>query len=673
MKKIEILAPAGNIENGYSAISAGCDAIYGGLEFANARQRAKNFSLSEYKKMLDYCREKNVKFYLAMNTLLRTEEIEKITDLLKKIDLPDAVIAADLGLMIRLKELFPSLAVHASTQFGAYSLNDIKFLESIGASRAILSRELTLDEIKYIKGNSSIELEVFVFGTQCTMFSGQCLWGGLVTECSGNRGKCNGMCRDFYSSAGVTGQLMYPRDLEIGNHIKLLEEIGVTSAKIEGRLRPGSEIKHIIETIRSDSLTECYSSYLSGALPVRGMFCSVNPRVRYTKEFSERYSGNDLLLYKGRYVYGNEIDDHSECHYIKTVYHRPITDGVNISVKLKYEERTLKTVSFISTFGEKKLIPVNNRNTEKIKVCDLCGMILKALQYNVYELISEVPDLETADADIDVIHEICTSINEQCRSEYHEVQGKNTIFIDRSEFIIETNKAEDIIDFSNGGYENFIFDIESEEELAKALSLTQNIVYKLPVLDFKGDVERTVRKLAGKSVMLTKISQLMFLKKYGFKNAAADYSVNCWNEQSIALLKKHGVAEVTIHPELELEHSIKSIEKSGLTPCVIIAGNIPLGFSRACFGELNICSHKCNETIRMKNISKGYDVFVDCSNDYGFRTLYRDGTDVAFSCEGTFKKRILISRFSEKLKNEFLKNDVITINNPNYLYRRNVK
>lgn len=673
MKKIEILAPAGTIEKGYSAISAGCDAIYGGLEFANARQRAKNFSLPEYKKMLDHCREKNVKFYLAMNTLLRTEEIEKIIDLLKKIDLPDAIIAADPGLMIRLKDLFPSLAVHASTQFGAFSLNDIKFLESIGVSRAILSRELTLDEIKYLKDNSNIELEVFVFGTQCTMFSGQCLWGGLVTECSGNRGKCNGMCRDFYSSAGVTGQLMYPRDLEIGNHIKLLEQIGVTSAKIEGRLRPESEIKHIIETVKSDSITESYSSYLSGTLPVKGMFRSVNPRVRYTKEFSDRYTGNDLLLHNGRYVYGNEVNDHSKCHYIKTLYHRPITDGVNISVKLKYEERTLKTVSFINTFGEKKLISVNNRNTEKIKAYELCSMMLKSLQYNVYELISEVPDLETVYADIDAVHNICVSINEQCRSEYHEVRGKNTIFADRSAFIIQTNKAADIIDFSNGGYENFIFEIESEEELEKVLPLTQSIVYKLPILDFKGTVDQAVRKLAGKNVMLTKISQLMLLKKYHFKNVTVDYSVNCWNEQSIALLKKYGASEVTIHPELELNYSIKTIEKNGLTPCVIIAGNIPLGFSRACFSELNICNHTCNETIRMKNISKGYEVFVDCSNDYGFRTLYRDGTDVAFSCEGTFKKRILISHFSEKLKNEFLKNDVITINNPNYLYRRSVK
>ena len=317
MKKIEVLAPAGSIEQGYSAILAGCDAIYGGLEFGNARQRAKNFSLPEYKKMLDYCRRKKVKFYLTINTLLRTDESEKTINVLNEIELPDAIIVADIGLMIMLKKHFPSLPLHASTQFGASSLYDIKFLESIGVSRAILSRELILDEIRYIKENSQIELEVFIFGTQCTMFSGQCLWGGLITESSGNRGECNGMCRDFYSSAGITGQLMYPRDLEIGNHIKILEQIGITSAKIEGRLRPESEIKNVIKTIKSDCLHESYSSYLSGKLPVREMFNSVNPRVRYSKESSDIYTGHDLLFHKNRYIYGSDICDYSECNYIK--------------------------------------------------------------------------------------------------------------------------------------------------------------------------------------------------------------------------------------------------------------------------------------------------------------------------------------------------------------------
>lgn len=673
MKKIEILAPAGTIEKGYSAIASGCDAIYGGLEIGNARQRARNFSLIEYKKMLDHCREKKVKFYLTLNILMRTEEIDDIIELLKQIDLPDALIVADLGLMLSIKENFPDLPIHASTQFGASTLEDVRFLESIGASRAILSRELTVDEIKHIKDNTNIELEVFVYGTQCTMFSGQCLWGGLITECSGNRGKCNGMCRDFYRSGGSVGQLMYQRDLEIGNHIKILEQIGVTSAKIEGRLRSESEIKAVISAIRSDTFSEGYSSYLSNQLPVKGMFHAVNPRIRYSAASSDKYTGNDLLICNNEYIHGNDICDYSDCKYIKTVYSKPLINGANIALKLKYQNRTLKTVSFINTSGERELIPIKNATVNKISVNELCKHILDLIKYNVYELISEVPDAETVKVDIEEINAICNDINIKCNKKNKEVAAENNITIDRSTFIIQTNKAADIVDFSNCGYKNFIFEIESEKEFEKALSLTQDITFKLPVLDFSGKLNSLMKKLVDRKIMLTRSTQMVFLEKYKYKYISADYTINCWNEQSLKFLKNAGISAVAVHPELELNYSVESIKKCDLDPQIIIAGKIPIGFTRACFGELNICDHRCNNSIKMKNTDKNYELDIDCSGALGFRTVYRNGIDIAFSSHGKFKKRIIISKFSEELKNQFIKNDHIEIKNPNYLYRRNVK
>lgn len=179
---MEILALTGSIEQGYPAIEAGCDAIYGGLKIGNARRRAKNFTLNEYSQILNYCKSKNVKFYLTLNTLLRSDELTEILDIFKSIELPDAVIVADIGWIHAFLETFPSLPIHASMQFGTSSLNDVLFLESIGVTRAVLNRELTFDEIKYIKENSHIELEIFVFGTQCALFSGQCLWSGLICE-----------------------------------------------------------------------------------------------------------------------------------------------------------------------------------------------------------------------------------------------------------------------------------------------------------------------------------------------------------------------------------------------------------------------------------------------------------------------------------------------------------
>jgi len=598
--------------------------------------------------------------------------LTEILDILKSIELPDAVIVADIGLIHALLETIPSLPIHASTQFGTSSLNDVLFLESIGVTRAILSRELTFDEIKYIKENSHIELEVFVFGTQCALFSGQCLWGGLICESSGNRGKCNGMCRDFYKCNNLIGQFFYPRDLEIGKHIERLDKIGICSAKIEGRLRPAAEIAKVIKTIRNGHLIEGYSSYLSNKLPVKGMFHSVNPRVRFSGEFSEYYTEHDLLYWNERYIYGDQTDNYADCSYIKTVYNKPLVDGANISLKLKYDERVLNTISYVNVFGEKKLIPLEHRKTTSIEVKQLCGLLQKHIHKNIYELISEVPDVVMIQVDLDEILKVCNCINEECNQEYSIVVADNTLQADLS-LIIQTDKVQDIIAFSDKGYNHFVFEINSEREFELALELTQDIVFQLPILDFNQQIENIVNRLENRKIMMTKSTQLSALEKHNFQMITADYTMNCWNEQSLIFLKKYGVKEITIHPELELDYSLNLIQKACLIPQVIIAGKIPIGFMRGCFRELNICDQKCNGNIEMRNINKGYDLEIDCNSYLEYRTVYCGGIDMTYSDKGEFKKRILISKISEELKMDILNMGSVLVETPNYLYRRNVK
>ena len=669
---MEILAPAGSIEQGYAAIEAGCDAIYGGLKIGNARQRAKNFTLNEYSQILNYCKSQNIKFYLTMNTLLRSNELTEILDIFKSIELPDAVIVADIGLIHTLLKTFPSLPIHASTQFGASSLNDVLFLESIGVTRAVLSRELTFDEIKCIKENSHIELEVFVFGTQCALFSGQCLWGGLICESSGNRGKCNGMCRDFYKCNNLIGQLFYPKDLEIGKHIERLDKIGVCSAKIEGRLRPATEIEKVIKTIRNGYLIEGYSSYLSNKIPVKGMFHFANPRVRFSGECSEYYTEHDLLYQNEKYVYGDQTDDYADSSYVKTVYNKPLADGVNISLKLKYDERVLNTISYVNTFGERKLIPLEHKKTTFIEVKQLCELLQKHIHKNIYELISEVPDAVTIQVDLGEILKVCNYINEECNQEHSAVVVDNTLKADLS-LMIQTDKVQDIIAFSNAGYNHFVFEIKSEREFELALELPQDIVFQLPVLDFNQKLENIVKRLENRKIMVTKITQLLVLEKHNYQKVMADYTMNCWNEKSLIFLKKYGVKEITIHPELELGYSLNLIQKAGLVPQVIIAGKIPIGFMRGCFRELNICDQKCNGNIDMRNINKGYNLEIDCNSYLEYRTVYRGGIDMTYSDKGEFEKRIMISKITEELKMDILNMNSVFIETPNYLYRRNVK
>jgi collagenase-like PrtC family protease len=289
---MELLAPAGNIEQAKGSIDSGADAIYGGLRQWNARARAKNFTLTEYTEVLDYCHSHRARFYLTLNTLLYDHELAELTELFhsSKFTLPDAVIVADIGLIRVLGKEFSNLTLHASTQFGTATVADLRLLEELGVSRAILARELTLKEVEVLRKSTGLELEVFAFGSQCISFSGQCLWAGLLQRGSGNRGYCTGMCRDVYEVQGKQGQFFYPQDINAISILPQLTQAGVQSIKIEGRSRPVEEISKIVQQFRAalnnpTPLPPSYAGYLQNDIPVKGMFHVVNPRTaQYLKD-----------------------------------------------------------------------------------------------------------------------------------------------------------------------------------------------------------------------------------------------------------------------------------------------------------------------------------------------------------------------------------------------------
>ncbi|MDR0550794.1 MAG: U32 family peptidase [Spirochaetaceae bacterium] len=282
---MELLAPAGSMQQAMAGIESGADALYGGLKEWNARNRAVNFSVEEYKILLSKCHKKNVLFYLTINTLLSDEEIDEIRTLFHSgtFVLPDAVIAADVGFIRVLRDDFPDLSIHASTQFGAISLSDILFLEELGVRRAVLARELTLAEIMILRRNTCMELEIFVFGSQCICFSGQCLWASTYKRGSGNRGRCTGMCRDVYRQGNISGQYFYPQDIDASALLSKIHSAGIDSIKIEGRMRPAQETAEIVSKFRTAldgkmRVSSGYGGYLNDNIPVHGMLNAVNPR-----------------------------------------------------------------------------------------------------------------------------------------------------------------------------------------------------------------------------------------------------------------------------------------------------------------------------------------------------------------------------------------------------------
>ena len=194
---MEILSPASNMEHIEVAIDEKANAVYGGLKKWNARNKAINFTTEEYNYLIDELHKNGIKFYLTLNILMLDEEISEVIKFLKNNKLPDAFIVTDVGLINELYKEFPQVPLHFSTQFGIHNLDDIDFIKALNGERAILSRELTLEELNKIKVNTDIETECFIWGSQCLSFSGLCFFGTLINGGGGNRGKCIITCREI--------------------------------------------------------------------------------------------------------------------------------------------------------------------------------------------------------------------------------------------------------------------------------------------------------------------------------------------------------------------------------------------------------------------------------------------------------------------------------------------
>lgn len=260
MKKIELLAPAGNMESLYAAIEAGCDAVYIGGYGYSARSYADNFSNEEIIEAIDYAHMYGVKVYVAVNTLIYETEVESFMnyiDFLHKNNV-DALIIQDLGMLDLVHKTYPNLELHASTQMHIHNLEGVKFAEKLGLSRVVLARETSIDLICKIKNNSNIELEVFGHGALCISYSGQCLMSSLIGGRSGNRGSCVGSCRLPYDLVEKNNNkiinndkyLLSTKDLCSLENIGLLIDSGISSLKIEGRMKRPEYIFLVVSIYR---------------------------------------------------------------------------------------------------------------------------------------------------------------------------------------------------------------------------------------------------------------------------------------------------------------------------------------------------------------------------------------------------------------------------------------
>jgi putative protease len=248
----ELLAPAGSVENYFAAVAAGADAVYLGLQQFNARERAENFTLADLCRILPHARRHKVRVYVTLNTLLTEEDLPPAIALLHQLAplAPDAVIVADLGLLRILRENFPDLAVHVSTQAGCASADAAEQFARIGATRVVLERHLRMPEVKRIAARSPIGVEIFVHGSMCYSYSGKCFFSSFLGGKSGNRGACVQPCRRLYGHDGAEDALFSTRDLSLIESLPELASIGVSAFKIEGRMRSAEYVSAVVGAYR---------------------------------------------------------------------------------------------------------------------------------------------------------------------------------------------------------------------------------------------------------------------------------------------------------------------------------------------------------------------------------------------------------------------------------------
>ena len=379
---IELLAPAGNFDALKAAVNAGADAVYLAGESFGARAYAQNFSRADLTDAVKFAHLRGVKIHVTANTILADDELENFADYIKflrNINV-DAVLVQDLGAAKIIRTVAPELDLHASTQMTIHNLEGVRFLEKLGFSRVVLSRELSLAEIEHIAKNSAIETEIFIHGAICICYSGQCLMSSMIGGRSGNRGRCAQPCRLPYKLVDAAGKnlldnsvgeyLLSPKDF---NTLDLLPQIisaGVDSLKIEGRMKRPEYVATVVKVYRD------YLGKREQGLGNRELAQIFNRD--FTTAYLEKNQGRNFISDKrpnNRGVLIGRVTKIAD-NKITLKTSEKISAGDQLEIWVKVGGRVTFTVENFSTAGD--LCTIETKNLRGVKLHDRAFKIFDA-------------------------------------------------------------------------------------------------------------------------------------------------------------------------------------------------------------------------------------------------------------------------------------------------------
>ena len=585
----ELLSPAGSLQALKAAIEGGADAIYIGASSFNARMNAQNFSDEELAEAISLAHEYGTKVYVAANTLIYDRELDEYLRSAERAYLAgaDALIVADIGAARELKKRIP-IELHASTQLSGHNVRAAIELERAGFSRMVLARETSAEDIAFFCKNSPIESEVFVHGALCVSYSGQCLFSSIVGGRSGNRGECAQPCRLPYGKNGS-----YPlslKDLSLAEHIAELCNMGVSSFKIEGRMKSPEYVRDVTRVWRTllderRNATHSEMEYLARIFSRGG-----HTDAYFTKRVSSSMLGVRSELDKKESATLDKFD--------KITRKLPVSMSATVRrgepMKLEISAGEVCATAFGDVPQEARTAPIGRDNVERsiVKLGDT--------PYFAGEIDIELD--EGLMVPISALNALRRSAVEAFRAQ--RAGEKRT----KEDFLPATEKERPVGKIKKSRSALFFYPCKMPLDATKYF----NIIYiplelysqrrcdglgvMLPEVIFDGqakEVEKLLKEAyaaGARDALVGNVGHIELAKKCGF-SVHGDMRLNVTNNSSIAELEKLGVEDCIVSPELTLAQ----IRGIGGDRGVCVYGRLPLMLCEKCVGkELGSC-RDCEE------------------------------------------------------------------------------
>ena len=604
--KIEILAPAGGFDSVVAAVHSGADAVYIGAKEFSARASAHNFDDDELKECVRYCHQRGVDVHLALNTLIFDEEMKAAQELVKtaaKADI-DALIIQDLGLVSLVKKAVPDLPLHASTQLSVHTPFGAKALYEMGFSRVVLSRELSLREIKEIRDFCpEVELEVFVHGALCMCLSGQCFFSAMLGGRSANRGMCAQPCR-LPMRCGDNDHALSLKDNGSLHYLRELQELGIASAKIEGRMKRPEYVAAATLAAREARdlgfVTEAAQQRLQSVFSRTGfsdgyLRGEIGEDMFGYRQKSDVVSADSKLLKEIRALYKDEYQ-----HVPLRMEFRAIT-GEKMQLCVSDGTHTVEAESDENV--EKALhLPLSEENAAKsLKKTGSTPYVVEEISMNIS------PDAAASAASInalrrnalgmlDVSREICHNyrINaidpEDFLSDEAQISAVNRAVVRNLDYP-DSFREMDMIFVD-------VFGLSDEKKLKERLDSGYVIGAEVPRAMFGNEAEifarlKMLKAIGVQDLLAHNIAAVYMGKLLGY-TVHAGFGMNIANSYTLQWAKDYGIASA----QLSIELDVKRIEK--LRKCIPVGviryGYLPLMISRnapaACKNNGNLQDRK---------------------------------------------------------------------------------